>query len=114
MLFLVVYVKRTIRSAFLQLTNSQTNLPYSNPIHSDDYEQRKNCEIMEHVNDIVRSKCDGKAMTNVLDVADTNEEFADFVFFDMPGWQTEYGADCVYNTYFHQLIDKVDFTYVVW
>ena len=88
--------------------------PYSNPIHSDDYEQRKNCEIMEHVNDVVRSKCDGKSMANVLDVADTNEEFADFVFFDMPGWQTEYGADCIYNTYFHQLIDKVDFTYVVW
>lgn len=88
--------------------------PYSNPIHSDDYEQRKNCEIMEHVNDVVRSKCGGQAMSNVLDVADTNTEFGDFVFFDMPGWQTEYGNDCVYNTYFHQLIDKVDFTYVVW
>ena len=27
-------------------------------------------------------------MANVLDVADTNAEFGDFVFFDMPGWQT--------------------------
>lgn len=53
-------------------------------------------------------------MANVLDVADENNEFGDFVFFDMPGWQSEYGSDCVYRTYFRQLIDKVDFTYVVW
>mmetsp|Transcript_40302 Transcript_40302/g.72605 ORF Transcript_40302/g.72605 Transcript_40302/m.72605 type:complete len:347 (-) Transcript_40302:1426-2466(-) len=89
--------------------------PYSDPIRSDDYEQRKHCEIMEHVNDVVRSTCGGKAMANVLDVADTNSEFGDdFVFFDMPGWQTEYGKDCVYKTFFYQIIDKVDFTYVVW
>lgn len=69
---------------------------------------------MEHVNDVVRSKCGGKAMANVLDVADENNEFGDFVFFDMPGWQSEYGSDCIYRTYFRQLIDKVDFTYVVW
>ena len=87
---------------------------YSDPIRSDDFEQRKHCEIMEHVNDVVRSECGGTAMTNVLDVADTNSEFGDFVFFDMPGWQTEYGSDCVYRTYFHQLLDKVDYTYVVW
>mmetsp|Transcript_53319 Transcript_53319/g.113273 ORF Transcript_53319/g.113273 Transcript_53319/m.113273 type:complete len:301 (-) Transcript_53319:71-973(-) len=88
--------------------------PYSDPVRSDDYERRRHCEIMEHVNDVVRSECGGKAMANVLDVADTNEEFGDFVFFDMPGWQTEYATDCVYRTYFHQLIDKVDYTYVVW
>ena len=88
--------------------------PYDNPIRSDDYEQRKHCEIMEHVNDVVRSTCGGKAMSNVLDVADTNNEFSDFVFFDMPGWQTEYSADCVYRTYFQQLIDKVDYTYIIW
>ena len=88
--------------------------PYSDPIRSDDYERRKHCEIMEHVNDVVRSECGGLAMTNVLDVADANTEFDDFIFFDMPGWQTEYGNDCVYRTYFHQLIDKVDYTYVVW
>ncbi|KAL3770734.1 hypothetical protein ACHAW5_001451 [Stephanodiscus triporus] len=87
---------------------------YSDPIRSDDFEQRKHCEIMEHVNDVVRSECGGRAMANVLDVADTNGEFGDFVFFDMPGWQTEYGSDCVYRTFFHQLIDKVDYTYVVW
>ena len=87
---------------------------YSDPIRSDDFEQRKHCEIMEHVNDVVRSECGGRAMANVLDVADTNAEFGDFVFFDMPGWQTEYGSDCVYRTFFRQLIDKVDYTYVVW
>lgn len=64
---------------------------------------------MEHVNDIVRSTCNGVAMSNVLDVgkknyaelfvifasneiytlsADENNEFGDFVFFDMPGWQS--------------------------
>ena len=55
---------------------------------------------MEHVNNVARSTCRGKAMANVLDVADTNTEFGDFVFFDMPGWKTEYGSDCVYRTYF--------------
>ncbi|KAL7479021.1 hypothetical protein ACHAW6_004767 [Cyclotella cf. meneghiniana] len=88
--------------------------PYNDPIRSDDYEQRRHCEIMEHVNDIVRATCDGVAMPNVLDVADTNSEFGDFVFFDMPGWQTEYASECTYRTYFQQLLDKVDFTYVVW
>mmetsp|Transcript_18398 Transcript_18398/g.35819 ORF Transcript_18398/g.35819 Transcript_18398/m.35819 type:complete len:512 (+) Transcript_18398:301-1836(+) len=88
--------------------------PYSDPIRSDDYEQRRHCEIMEHVNDVVRSKCGGNGMPNVLDVADVNQEFSDFVFFDMIGWQTEYSAECNYRTFFHQLIDKVDFTYVVW
>jgi len=88
--------------------------PYSDPVRSDDYERRRHCEIMEHVNDVVRSGCGGRAMANVLDVADENEEFGDFVFFDMPGWQTEYGSDCVYRTFFRQLIEKVDFTYVVW
>jgi hypothetical protein len=78
------------------------------------FEQRKHCEITEHVNDVVRSECGGRAMTNVLDVADTNGEFGDFVFFDMPGWKSEYGSDCVYRTYFHTLIDRVDYTYVVW
>lgn len=63
--------------------------PYSDPIRSDDYQQRRHCEIMEHVNDVVRSRCDGMAMPNVLDVADENSEMGDFVFFDMPGWQTE-------------------------
>ena len=87
--------------------------PYSDPIRSDDYEQRKHCEIMSHVNDVVRGNC-ASAMPQVLDVADTNDEFGDFVFFDMPGWQTEYASDCVYRTFFQQLIDKVDFTYVVW
>lgn len=87
---------------------------YSNPIRNDDYEQRKHCEITEHVNDVVQSQCGGKTMKHVLDVADTNTEFGDFVFFDMPGWQTEYGSDCIYRTYFHQLIDKVDYTYIVW
>ena len=88
--------------------------PYKDPIRSDDYEQRRHCEIMEHVNDVVRATCDGKAMSNVLDVADENTEFGDFVFFDMPGWQSEYASDCTYRTYFQQLLDKVDFTYVVW
>ncbi len=87
---------------------------YSEPIRNDDYEQRKHCEITEHVNDVVQSQCGGKIMKHVLDVADTNTEFGDFVFFDMPGWQTEYGSDCIYQTYFHQLIDKVDYTYIVW
>jgi hypothetical protein len=45
-----------------------TGAPYHDPIRSDDYEQRRHCEIMEHVNDVVRATCDGKAMANVLDV----------------------------------------------
>ena len=53
-------------------------------------------------------------MANVLDVSDTNDEFDDFVFFDTPGWQSEYSSDCIYRTYFQQLINKVDFVYVVW
>jgi len=54
------------------------------------------------------------AMVNILDVADTNTKFGHFVFFDMTGWQMEYGSDCVYQTYFQQLIDKIDYTYEVW
>lgn len=50
----------------------------------------------------------------VCSLADENTEFGDFVFFDMPGWQSEYASDCTYRTYFQQLLDKVDFTYVVW
>lgn len=88
--------------------------PYNDPIRSDDYQQRKNCEIIEHVNDVVRSTCGGESMANTLDVADTNTEFSNFVLIDMPGWQSEYGSECTYRTFFHQLIDKVDFTYVVW
>lgn len=53
-------------------------------------------------------------MANVLDVSDSNDEFDDFVFFDTPGWQSEYSSDCIYRTYFQQLINKVDFVYVVW
>lgn len=53
-------------------------------------------------------------MANVLDVSDKNDEFDDFVFFDTPGWQSEYSSDCIYRTYFQQLINKVDFVYVVW
>jgi len=87
---------------------------YSSPIHSDDFDNRRHCEIMEHVNDVVRSKCGGRSMANVLDVSDNNDEFDDFVFFDTPGWQSEYSSDCIYRTYFQQLINKVDFVYVVW
>jgi len=87
---------------------------YSSPIHSDDFDNRRHCEIMEHVNDVVRSKCGGRSMANVLDVSDSNDEFDDFVFFDTPGWQSEYSSDCIYRTYFQQLINKVDFVYVVW
>ncbi|KAL3780106.1 hypothetical protein HJC23_005973 [Cyclotella cryptica] len=72
--------------------------PYNDPIRSDDYEQRRHCEIMEHVNDIVRATCDGVAMANVLDVAATNSEFGDFVFFDMPGWQTEYATEHIFSS----------------
>ena len=44
----------------------------------------------------------------------TNAKFGDFVFFDMLGWQTEYGLDCVYRAYFRQLVDKVNYTCMVW
>lgn len=86
--------------------------PYSDPIHSDDYSQRQHCEIMSHINDVNHKIC-GATLPNVLDVADTNTEFADFVFFDMPGWQREYGEDCTYRMFYQQLMDKVDFIYVV-
>ena len=68
--------------------------------------------MMGHINDVTHKVC-GAALPNVLDVADTNQEFADFVFYDMPGWQREYGEDCTYRMFYKQLIDKVDFTYVV-
>lgn len=86
---------------------------YSDPIRSDDYELRKHCEIMSHINDVNMKVC-GATLPNVLDVADTNTEFADFVFIDMPGWQTEYSDQCTYKMFYKQLIDKVDFVYVVW
>jgi hypothetical protein len=86
--------------------------PYSDPVHSDDFEQRRHCEMMGHINDVTQKVC-GAALPNVLDVADMNQEFADFVFFDMPGWQREYGEDCAYRMFYMQLLDKVDFTYVV-
>merc|ERR1740136_515986 len=35
-------------------------------------------------------------------------------FFDMPGYQREYGVDCRYRNFYRQLIDRVDFTFVVW
>lgn len=85
---------------------------YSDPVRSDDFEQRRHCEMMGHINDITNKVC-GAALPNVLDVADTNEEFRDFVFFDMPGWQREYGQDCSYHMFYKQLLEKVDFTYVV-
>lgn len=50
----------------------------------------------------------------MLDVADENTEFQDFVFFDTPGYQAEYLKDCTYQTFYSQLIDKMDFIYVVW
>lgn len=56
----------------------------------------------------------GKSQPNVLDVADENTEFRDFVFFDMPGWQNEYADDCTYSSFYSQLIEKMDFVYVVW
>jgi len=87
--------------------------PYSDPVRSDDFEQRRHCEMMGHINDVTHKVC-GAALPNVLDVADTNQEFADFVFFDMPGWQREYGDDCIYRMFYKQLLDKVDFVYVVW
>jgi len=87
--------------------------PYNDPIHSDDYEQRQHCEIMSHINDVTHKQCD-EQLTNILDVADTNKEFESFVFYDMPGYQREYGKDCAYKTYYQKLIDMVDFIYVVW
>jgi hypothetical protein len=87
--------------------------PYSDPIRSDDYERRMHCEIMGHINDVTHKVC-GVALPNVIDVADMNEEFENFVFFDMPGWQREYSNECTYRTFYSQLIDKVDFVYVVW
>jgi len=87
--------------------------PYSEPIRSDDYDRRKHCEIMGHINDVTNKVC-GASLPNVIDIADTNQEFDNFVFFDMPGWQREYGDQCNYKTFYSQLIEKVDFVYVVW
>jgi GTPase SAR1 family protein len=87
--------------------------PYSGPVQSDDYESRKDCEMMGHMNDVTHKVC-GKTLPNVLDVADVNTEFQGFAFFDMPGWQNEYGQDCTYRTFYQQLIEKMDFVYVVW
>jgi GTPase SAR1 family protein len=86
---------------------------YSAPINSDDYELRRHCEIMSHINDVTHSTC-GKQMPNVVDIADENTQFSNFVFFDTPGWQTEYVQNCVYGSFYRQLIDKMDFIYVVW
>jgi GTPase SAR1 family protein len=86
---------------------------YSAPIASDDYELRRHCEIMSHMNDLTQSTCE-KQLPNVLDVADVNTEFGNFVFFDTPGWQSEYKNDCTYESFYRQLIDKVDFIYLVW
>lgn len=96
--------------------------PYRDVVRSDDYERRRHCEIMSHVGDVVGRTCDhddgggtsGELLANVLDVADDNEEFAGFVFFDMPGYQREYGEDCRYRNFYRQLIDRVDYTFVVW
>ena len=87
--------------------------PYADPIRSDDFAQRRHCEMMSHMNEVTHKVC-GRALPNVVDIADTNTEFADFVFFDMPGWQREYGQDCAYHAFYQQLLDKVDFTYIVW
>ena len=86
--------------------------PYADPIRSDDYEQRRHCEMMGHMNDVTHKLC-GMTLPNVVDVADTNQEFENFVFFDMPGWQREYGDACTYRSFYQQLLDKVDFTYIV-
>jgi len=88
--------------------------PYSDPIRSDDYERRQHCELISHINDVVYRTCDGKTQPNVLDVADENDEFTGFVLYDMPGYQREYGQDCIYRHFYQQLIDKVDYTYIVW
>mmetsp|Transcript_28910 Transcript_28910/g.43659 ORF Transcript_28910/g.43659 Transcript_28910/m.43659 type:complete len:483 (+) Transcript_28910:92-1540(+) len=86
---------------------------YSDPIRSDDYKLRENCEVMSHLNDVTYKMC-GQSQPNVLDVADLNEEFRDFVFFDMPGFQGEYANDCTYNSFYSQLLDRMDFNFVVW
>mmetsp|Transcript_16195 Transcript_16195/g.19785 ORF Transcript_16195/g.19785 Transcript_16195/m.19785 type:complete len:495 (+) Transcript_16195:271-1755(+) len=86
---------------------------YRDPIRSDDYDLRKHCELISHVNDVSHTIC-GEHLPNVVDVADDNTEFSNFVFFDMPGWQTEYGDNCVYQTFYQQLIEKMDYIYVVW
>jgi len=65
------------------------------------------------IDDVTHKVC-GKNQPNVLEVADVNTEFQDFVFFDMPGWQAEYGSDCTYRSFYEQLIEKMDFVYVVW
>jgi GTPase SAR1 family protein len=88
--------------------------PYDDPIRSDDFERRRHCEIMSHINDVTLKTC-GSTLPNVVDVADTNKEFGDdFVFLDTPGFQREYGEECTYRTFYSQLIDKADFVYVVW
>ena len=86
---------------------------YSAPISSDDYELRKRCEIMSHMNDVSHRTCN-KQLPNVLDVADDNKQFSNFVFFDTPGWQHEYLDKCEYDSFYQQLVDKMDFIYVVW
>ena len=86
---------------------------YSAPIRSDDYGLRRHCEIMSHINDVTHSKCQ-KQLPNVIEVADENTEFGNFVFFDTPGWQNEYMNNCEYDSFYKQLTDKVDFIYVVW
>ena len=65
------------------------------------------------MNDITHKHC-RKHLPNVVDVADSNTEFEHFVFFDTPGWQSEYRNNCEYESFYRQLIDKMDFVYVVW
>eukprot|EP00980_Cylindrotheca_fusiformis_P014691 scaffold4001_cov94-Cylindrotheca_fusiformis.AAC.9 len=102
--------------------------PYSGPIQSEDYAQRQNCEMMGHVQDLTQKLCSSSnsedseggggggsgRLANAVDVADINTEFKGFVFFDMPGWQNEYYNNCAYYTFYQQLLDKMDFVYVVW
>jgi len=87
--------------------------PYSGPIQSDDFARRKNCEFMSFMNVLTHKVC-GRGLPNVVDVADIDTEFNGFVFFDMPGWQNEYNNDCSYRTFYQQLIEKMDFVYLVW
>lgn len=56
----------------------------------------------------------GNTQPNTVDIADMNSEFEDFVFFDTPGFQQEYTNDCSYEVFYKQLIEKMDFVYVVW
>lgn len=56
----------------------------------------------------------GNTQPNTVDIADMNSEFEDFVFFDTPGFQQEYSNDCSYEVFYQQLIEKMDFVYVVW